>query len=281
MIDGEWTDEQLLSLQHNDHARAFRWYLEGRRHTIDKQEFLFTWIDPKETDVIVECGSSSGKTCIDLARRSGCRILGIDFDEEAVELARRFRDTYFPELSDRCRFRRDDLTEMTFERNTTKVIMPDFTEHIPDSVFEKTLRNIKRQLPHVLLYIYTPSRTHFLERMRHRNYPSGHINVKTEEQLRNHLEQKGWSIIHTQWRPSHLPVFIGVRMAKVTGRVLWAPEIRRFVGCRCFIGDSRNNRRIRRIESLLGRLPVLGLLFHRRAAVVATPKATENTLAGA
>jgi SAM-dependent methyltransferase len=233
-----WTREQLLSLHHNDHRAAFGKYLRGDRHVRDKHDFLLSWIAPTEKDVILECGSSSGKTCIDLARRGRCRAVGVDFDPEAVEVATEMRDRHFPELTGRCRFLLGDLATMAFSSEITKVVMPDFTEHIPDSVFDAILANIRRQLPHVLLYIYTPARTHFFERMRRHNFilknPSGHINVKTEAELAQHLLERGWRIVRQTWRPSHLPV-------------------------------------LRLAERLLGRLPLIGPMCHRRIAVLAAP----------
>ncbi|MHC4294763.1 MAG: class I SAM-dependent methyltransferase [Planctomycetota bacterium] len=243
MHTDRWSDEQLLSLEHNDHLRSFQRYLAQVRHTKDKQDFLLSWVAPDENDMILECGSSGGKTCVDLTLRTGCRALGVDFDSEAVKLSEQLRDAHFPELTEKCQFRKDDLAKMAFDKRITKVVMADFTEHIPDPVFEKILSNIKRQLPGSLLYIYTPLRTHLLERMKHRNFimwkPSGHINVKTEKLLKQFLEHCGWSVLSCRWRGSHIPVF-------------------------------------RSIEYVLGHLPVLGPLFRRRIAIIAKPLTEEN-----
>ena len=233
-----WTEPELRSLDHNDHRRAFLRYLRGERHAMDKQDFLLKWIAPAEGDFVLECGCSGGKTCVDLARRGGCRTLGIDFDPEAVAIARQMRDEHFPHLKDRCRFDVGDLAEMPFDAGITKVVLADFTEHVPDEVLERILANIRRQLPGVRLYVYTPVRSHLFERMKHRNFilrsRSGHINVKTEAQLTGFLESRGWRVQEHRWRPSHLPV---VNVA----------------------------------ERLLGRLPWVGTLFRRRMAVLAVP----------
>lgn len=235
-----WTKEQLRALKHNDHAKSFEKYLHQTTcHVRDKQSFLLSWIQPVADDVILECGSSSGKTCIDLARASGCRTCGVDFDPDAVEISSSLRERHFPELTERCRFVEGDLATMRFDPSTTKVVMADFTEHVPDSTLRDILRNIADQLPRVRLYIYTPVRTHVFEVLKHRNWllenPEGHINVKTERAMEDLLRSCGWRILSASWRPSHVPVF---RLA----------------------------------ELALGRIPGLGQAFHRRMVLLAAPE---------
>lgn len=239
MNSENFSKEELQGLDHNDHRKAFQDYLQGRYTSRDKHSFLFSWVSPQKNDMILECGSSSGKTCIDFSRRSDCYCLGIDFDPQAIQISGEMRDTYFPELKDRCFFKEGDLENMQIDNNITKILMPDFTEHIPDHVFSKILENIKKQLPNVRLYIYTPLRSHIFEIMKHKNLilkkPSGHINVKTEKELIDLLETNNWSVESIQWRPSHIPLF-------------------------------------RFMELFLGHIPVLGILFRRRIAVIAVPK---------
>jgi ubiquinone/menaquinone biosynthesis C-methylase UbiE len=212
------------------------------RHTSHKQEFLFKWLDPKPSDYILECGSSSGKTSVDLARRVGCRCLGIDFDEEAVRISSQMRDKYFPELRNKCQFARADLATMRFEREITKILMPDFTEHIPDRVLLAILENIRSQLDNVQLCIYTPSRSHFFEILKHHDFllrnPPGHINVKTREQLRFALEDAGWKIVDSTWYYSSM----------------W------YVKC---------------VEALFASVPFIGKYFQRRIAIKAVPRQRE------
>lgn len=232
------TREELLALEHNDHEWAFRMYLDGSRRARDKQDFLFNWVQPSSGDVILECGSSSGKTSVDFARRSDCEILGVDFDDEARRVACAMRDAHFPEVAGRCRFVCDDLETMKFDRDFTKILMPDFSEHIPDRVFANILANIARQLPEARLYVYTPLRSHIFEILKHRNIvlknPTGHINVKTRKELLQFLDANHWAVESAQWRESAIPVFC-------------------------------------RIERVLGHLPVLGTLFQRRIAIIARP----------
>lgn len=233
------TKQELLDLEHNDHEWAFGLYLDGARLIQDKQGFLLEWVCPSDGDVILECGSSSGKTSVDFARNSHCEILGVDFDDHARQVATTMRDRHFPELAERCQFVCDDLESMTFSRQFNKVLMPDFTEHIPDRVFKKILDNLARQLPGVRLYIYTPLRSHLFEILKHHDIllrnPSGHINVKTRKELVDFLESNDWQIESIRWRESAIPVF-------------------------------------RHIEKLLGHIPVIGILFQRRIAIVARPK---------
>jgi len=234
------TREELLELEHNDHEWAFDLYLNQSRHTQDKQNFLFEWVRPSAGDVILECGSSSGKTSIDFARKSHCRVLGVDFDERAQQVATSLRDRHFPELTERCQFVCDDLESMRFPAQSNKVLMPDFSEHIPDRVFTRILDNLAEQLPNARLYIYTPLRSHLFEILKHRNIllknPSGHINVKTRKELVSFLERNGWQIESIRWRESAIPIF-------------------------------------RHIEKILGQIPGIGALFQRRIAIIARPSA--------
>lgn len=238
MAADELSDEQLLALDHNDHAAAFRGYLRGSRHSSDKQAFLRAWVDPGENDSILECGSSSGKTIIDFTRHSPCYCLGVDFDPEAVEMSISHRDAHFPELAPRCEFQCGDLSTMQFEKSFNKVLMPDFTEHIPDRVFAAILINLRKQLGGSTLYIYTPDRSHLFEVMKHRNFilknESGHINVKSRRQIERFLASNGWVVTSSTWRGSSMPA-------------------------------------INFLESIMGHIPVIGRLFHRRAVITARP----------
>ena len=232
------TDEELRALDHNNHEGAFRGYLNNSRHAADKQAFLRSWVKPGADDRILECGSSSGKTSIDFTRHADCYCLGVDFDLAAVATASANRDQHFPELQERCRFHCGDLASMQFETAFNKVLMPDFTEHIPDRVFSAILKNIGNQLPDTTLYIYTPNRSHLFEILKHRNLilknEGGHINVKTRRQLERFLAGHGWRVESSTWRRSSIPV-------------------------------------IRYFESVLGHLPVVGALFQRRIVLTARP----------
>jgi len=228
--------DELRTLKHNDHRAAFKSYLRNSPFAKYKQKFVFDWVNPQADDYIVECGSSSGKTCIDFCQKSKCHMLGIDFEQEAVDISNGMMNEYFPELKSRCRFQKGDLTNFTFDTNTTKILMPDFTEHIPDRVFKTILENIKYQLPYVKLFIYTPDRNHIFEQMKARNFilknPEGHINVKSPNSLKKFLIDNGWNIESYTWRPSHVKYF-------------------------------------KYFEAVLGHIPILGKLFRRRIALIA------------
>jgi tRNA A58 N-methylase Trm61 len=234
-----YTYRELQAIKHNDHLEAFRSYLQKKNHVIDKANFIRQWMELKDKDVVLECGSSSGKTSLDLALHSGCRVIGVDFQDEAIAVSLAMRDQHFPELKSRVDFVKGDLRNMRFEQRISKVLMPDFTEHVPDEILSEILHNIGIQLPHATLYIYTPDRSHIFEILKHKgiflkNSP-GHINVKTADELKKFLTSRNWNIQSYKWRPSHL----------------------------CFI---------RRLESAMSYLPVIGRLFRRRTAIVATWK---------
>ncbi len=238
MSADELSDEELLALDHNNHRGAFIGYLNKSRHSVDKHRFLLAWVKPVASDFILECGSSSGKTSIDFASKSACHCLGVDFDPEAVAISSSLRDEYFPDLKDLCSFECGDLAVMPLGSQINKVLMPDFTEHIPDRVFASILENIKRQANGAKLYIYTPLRSHIFEILKHHNFilrnPAGHINVKTRAELIAFLAKHGWEAEHVSWRPSSIPVF-------------------------------------KYAEWILGHIPLVGRFFQRRIAVVARP----------
>ncbi len=240
MSADDLTDQQLLLLDHNNHFGAFTGYLNKSRHSVDKQGFLRAWVKPDAGDFILECGSSSGKTSIDFASKCSCRCLGVDFDPDAIAISTALREEHFPELKDLCSFELGDLTAIPLDRQINKILMPDFTEHIPDRVFSGILRNIRTQLQTVRLYIYTPLRSHIFEILKHNDLilrnPSGHINVKTRTELITFLTEHGWEIEHVSWRTSSIPVF-------------------------------------KYAEMVLGRIPLIGSLFQRRIAVIARPAA--------
>lgn len=234
-----FTKEQLLSFNRKHHKKVVSKYLRGAYDTKLKRKLLFSWINPKKSDFILECGSSSGITCFYLSKSSGCRTLGIDFDPVAIKVSAKMRDKYFPELKNSCHFKKGNLEKMKFPHKVTKVIMPDFTEHITDKTFSKILGNIKKQFPHILLYIYTPSRSHIFEIMKNHNFilkkSEGHINVKTEAELKMFLKSNGWDIIECKWGVSYVPFF-------------------------------------NKLEILLGNLPFFGKLFRRRISIIALPQ---------
>ncbi len=234
-----YTDQELQAMEHNDHRGAFQSYLRGTSHVVDKARFIRQWMALTDKDTVLECGSSSGKTAVDLAHHSGCQVIGVDFQDEAITVSCAMRDQHFPELKSRVEFVKDDLRRMHFERRISKVLMPDFTEHVPDDVLGEILQNIGTQLPHATLYIYTPDRSHIFEILKHRgillkNSP-GHINVKTADELQEFLTRRHWDIQSYRWRPSHIPV-------------------------------------IRKIESALAYLPLAGRAFRRRIAIIAVWK---------
>lgn len=233
-MNKNYTKEELLSLKHNDHRAAFYGYLNKSKHSIQKNNFLMSWIKPNNEDYILECGSSSGKTCIEMALR-GANVIGIDFDPQAIAISLEMKNKYFPKLNKTCQFVEGDLENMKFPSKITKIIMPDFTEHIPDQVFKNILSNIKKQLPGIPVYIYTPDGAHIFELLKKRNFilknPEGHINVKTTKQLKNFVNACSWNIQSYQWLPSHIKY-------------------------------------LSYVERFLSIIPIIGIYFRRRIAII-------------
>ncbi len=231
--------ERLITLNHVNLQDSIESYLTKKNIIIFKQNQLFLWVNPKKEDYILECGSASGKTAIDLALKSNCHVLGIDFDEKAIKFSNKILNEKFPKLKKNIVFKKADLTKIKLSKKINKVVMADFPEHVPDKVLKKMLDNIKNQLPHVQLYIFTPIRTHIFEILQHHHIIlkriSGHINLKTEFEIKKFLTSTGWKIVKYKRTPSSLPLF-------------------------------------NLIERILGHVPLIGPLFHRKILILAKPR---------
>jgi len=86
----------------------------------------------------------------------------------------------------------------------------DFVEHIDDATLLSVLRETRRVLrPSGLLAIFTPCASHYVERMKSRNFvlhqTPGHIAVRDEAQYRDLLPQAGFDIESLYFSPSTYP----------------------------------------------------------------------------
>lgn len=216
------------------HERAARGWIQGTRFQRYKQRNVMKIINPKPGDVILECGSSSGKLTVDAGMR-GAKVYGVDLDPNAIEVGEALLRLY-PEAKGKVTFQQGDLTEMDFASDINKVLLIDFTEHLRDDFFIKMLENFKRTIPSFQLFIYTPNRTHLFEYLRSKNWllkeNKTHIGLRTMDEYQHILTAHGYKLLEAYHLASHVPVY-------------------------------------RQLETVLSWLPVVGHYFRRRVCITA------------
>ena len=160
-------------------------------------------------DVLLELGCASGEHTLQLAPLVR-RAVGLDFSPDAIRLAR----YEAARQSSKAEFVQGDVADLSAfkDASVTKVLAMDLVEHVPDQVLRSMLAETWRVLaPGGRLVIYTPSATHYVERMKAANFIlrqlPGHIAVREGAAYRALLETHAWSSIDLGYLPSSYPVF--------------------------------------------------------------------------
>ena len=215
------------------HREKAELYLQPNAHTRDKLRNIERLVQAAPGEEIVELGYSSGKSSIHFAR-AGANVKAVDFDPMALEAANWLLTRVGP-LRGNLSFEVADATAVEYGPEVNKILMLDFTEHIEDQTFAQILANIREQAPTVPVYIYTPNAWHWLELLKRlgalKQEPT-HINVKGIPGLRSFLRRHHFAIEREFWVPTHL---VGLRI----------------------------------VDRVFGAIPLVGLLFRRRVAIVA------------
>jgi len=95
----------------------------------------------KKGSYVLDVGCGVGKTSWYLAKKFGCRVIGIDLSEKMLEWAR--KRTKDCGLEDKIEFIKADATKMPFKKNTfDAVIVQSVTTFIPDK--QKALKEYAR-----------------------------------------------------------------------------------------------------------------------------------------
>jgi len=169
--------------------------------------WLDRMLDAQPGERIVDLGSGAGSVARHLGLR-GAEVHSVDLSENAVACCRR-RCADLPNVhfavadAGDCRH----LESAAFD----KVACLDLIEHVDDSVMVRVFREAHRLLKvDGLLYVYSPNRSHWIERLKRRNLilrqPAGHTHVRTVRQVRAALEQCGFSIVRDARPTSMIPL---------------------------------------------------------------------------
>jgi ubiquinone/menaquinone biosynthesis C-methylase UbiE len=156
---------------------------------------------------VADLGSGAGTIARHLGRR-GAQVDSVDLSPNAVECCRR-RCADLPDV----RFHLGDagdcpaLPAAAFDCATCM----DLIEHVGDATMLRVLREARRVLkPGGLLYVYSPNRLHWIERLKARGWllrqdPS-HTNVRAIAQVAGALQGEGFEIVRVARPPSMAPV---------------------------------------------------------------------------
>ena len=160
-------------------------------------------------DVVLELGCASGEHTLQLAPMVR-RAIGLDFSPAAIRLAREAAERQ----SSTAEFVLGDVSDLSSfaDASIDKVLALDLVEHVPDAVLRAMLQETWRVLaPGGRLVVYTPSASHYVERLKARNLLlrqlPGHIAVREGAAYRALLEALPWEKVELDYLPSSYPLF--------------------------------------------------------------------------
>lgn len=159
-------------------------------------------VEPRAGDRVLDLGCAAGAISHYLST-FGCETVGVDAEPEAIETAR----ALFPSLA----FELADVRRLPFEdASFDKAVAADLVEHLDDETLEAMLAETRRVLrPAGTLSLYTPNPEHAIELLKARDIllarnPT-HIGLRTAVELERRLEQAGFRVELSTWRPSFIP----------------------------------------------------------------------------
>jgi SAM-dependent methyltransferase len=198
-------DERFMDTMANE-------YLERTPWTELRLEAVCDLVDPQPGDRILDLGCAAGAITHYLST-FGASPVGIDLEPLAIAKAREL----FPE----CAFEVADATALPFDgASFDKAVAADFVEHIRDDVFLAMCSELRRVLvPGATFAVYAPNPRHLIERLKERDFVLAqnptHIGLRDADHMSHVLEQGGFRVLRSEWRPSF---FRGLRaVEKVAG----------------------------------------------------------------
>jgi ubiquinone/menaquinone biosynthesis C-methylase UbiE len=199
LYGSSYFDEQLHR-QHWFHNNAAKRELRWKE--------VVRMLKPDARDRILEIGCATGEHSVRLAPLVR-EVVGVDLAATAIARARERAETAG---AGNVRFVVLDAAHLSGIEDAMfdKVAAIDFVEHIDDATLLSVLRETRRVLhSRGLLAIFTPCASHYVERMKLRNFllhqTPGHIAVRDERQYRKLLPQAGFDIESLYFSPSTSP----------------------------------------------------------------------------
>lgn len=184
------------------------WFRDNRRKHEMRWQAVLRMMRPASTDVVLDLGCAAGEHAVRIAPLVR-QVTGIDSSPAAIALARERADGV-PNAT----FVEADATALRNVADTTvdKIMAIDFVEHIPDADLSRMLDASWRVLRSAgRVAIYTPCRTHYIERMKAHGVIlqqiPGHIAVRTPKHCERLFAQRHWIIADRFFLPSTYPLF--------------------------------------------------------------------------
>jgi SAM-dependent methyltransferase len=189
------------------HSR--HWFRNNRDKFRMRWENALRLLRPSESDVLLELGCATGEHTLRLAPMVA-RAVGVDFSPDAIRIAREKAAAE----SSKAEFLVGDVADLSAfaAQAADKLLALDLVEHIEDAVLEKMLAEAWRILkPGGRLVIYTPSASHYVERLKAANFLlrqlPGHIAVRDGAAYGALLSKQAWAGVELEYLPSSYPLF--------------------------------------------------------------------------
>jgi ubiquinone/menaquinone biosynthesis C-methylase UbiE len=197
--DAHYFDAEL----HRDH-----WFTNNAAKRARRWREVLRMLEPRPSDRILEVGCGAGEHALRLGRLVG-QVVGVDRSLAGVQraCARAKREHASNAAFAVCDAASLPLSDEAFD----KAAAIDFVEHVTDDVLGPAFGELKRVLkPGGVLAIYTPCATHYVERLKARNFLlrqlPGHIAVRRPQDYVSLLRQAGLAVRAQWFSPSDYPV---------------------------------------------------------------------------
>lgn len=149
---------------------------------------------PQRDDDVLELGCGTGHYTRFLACRVR-RIVGVDFSEAAIIKARSEKN------AENIQYITADIQNLELFPlgSFQKIVAVDVLEHLTNAQLANALSEVDRLLdPQGLFILFTPCRTHWIERLKGRNIllkqTTGHVGVRSEQEIRRYIGRSGLQV---------------------------------------------------------------------------------------